>query len=80
MRTWAYSLVADGPDIAHTPFPAGGGATGALVRALDWSLTPLGAVDGWPPSLRAVVSLVLDSPLAMTLLMGPALVQVYNDA
>ena len=45
-----------------------------------WSLTPLGAIDGWSPSLRAVVNLVLDSPLAMTVLWGPDLVQVYNDA
>ena len=80
MRSRAYRFVADGPEVVRASFPAGGGATGALICALDWSLTPLGAVDGWPPSLRAVVSLVLDSPLAMTLLMGPALVQVYNDA
>ena len=72
--------MADGPDIAHIQFPAGGGATGALVRALDWSLTPLGPIDGWPPSLRSVVSLVLGSPLAMLVLWGPDLVQIYNDA
>ena len=72
--------MADGPEFAHIPFPAGGGATGALVRALDWSLTPLGPIDGWPPSLRSVVSLVLGSPLAMLVLWGPDLVQVYNDA
>ena len=72
--------MADGPKTAHIPFPAGGGATGALVRALDWSLTPLGPIDSWPSSLRSVVSLVLDSPLAMIALWGPDYVQVYNDA
>ena len=53
---------------------------GARVRALDWSLTPLGAIDDWSPALRAVVSLVLDSPVAMIALWGPDYVQVYNDA
>ncbi len=72
--------MADGVELSHIPFPAGGGATGALIRTLDWPLTPLGAIDGWPASLRAVVSLVLGSPLAMLVLWGPDLVQVYNDA
>ena len=80
MRAIAYRFVADGPEFPHSPFPTGGGAMGALVRALDWSLTPLGAIGGWPPSLRSTVNLVLDSPLAMTVLWGPNLVQVYNDA
>ena len=43
-------------------------------------MTPLGNIDRWSPSLRSLVSLVLDSPLAMTVLWGPDLVQVHNDA
>jgi len=80
MRIRAHKFVADGPEIVHIPFPAGGGATGVLIRTLDWSSTPLGAIGGWPASLRSVVSLVLGSPLAMLVLWGPDLVQIYNDA
>ena len=72
--------MADAPTIARAPFPAGGGAVGALVGARDWSLTPLGAIDGWPPALRSVVNLVLNAPQAMVVLWGPDLVQIYNDA
>jgi hypothetical protein len=60
-------------------FIAGGGEMGALVRAHDWAATPLGPVDRWPQSLRAVVGLILASPLAMVVLWGADLTQVYND-
>ena len=33
-------------------FLAGGGVTGALIRSIDWSQTPLGPVAGWPASLE----------------------------
>jgi hypothetical protein len=33
----------------------------ALIRAHDWSRTPLGAVSKWPQSLRTSVSLILNS-------------------
>lgn len=51
----------------------------ARCRALDWSKTPLGAFEGWCPSLRVVAKLVLDHPFANVLLWGAELVQVYND-
>ena len=52
----------------------------ALVRAHDWSTTPLGLVEHWPQSLRNVVSLVLSSPHPMYLACGPKLVVIHNDA
>lgn len=52
----------------------------ALLRAKDWSETPLGPREGWPQSLRTVVELALASPLPMLVLWGPELVQIYNDA
>jgi PAS domain S-box-containing protein len=61
-------------------FPIAGGMMGALIRAHDWSLTPLGPCDGWPAGLRATVDLVLGSPMAMVLLCGPDFVQIYNDS
>ncbi len=59
---------------------AGGGEMGALMRSLDWSATPLGAVGGWPQSLRTAVSICLASRFPMLIWWGPDLVMLYNDA
>src|SRR5262245_32610346 len=50
---------------------AGGGEMGALMRALDWSTTPLGPVENWPQSLRSVVSMLLPSKAQIILFWGP---------
>jgi PAS domain S-box-containing protein len=60
-------------------FPPGGGETGALVRAMDWSTTPLGPVAAWPQSLRTAVSVALYTDFASIVLWGPELIQIYND-
>ena len=56
-----------------------GGECGALMRAHDWSTSPLGPPESWPPSLRAVVSLLLQSRLPMFVAWGPDLGFLYND-
>jgi PAS domain S-box-containing protein len=56
-----------------------GGDMGALIRAKDWSATPLGALESWPPELKAVTGLLLSQDFAMILLWGPELIQIYND-
>ncbi|HYE00280.1 MAG TPA: GAF domain-containing protein [Alphaproteobacteria bacterium] len=61
-------------------FLADGGETGALIRAHDWSATPLGPIDGWPPHLRTAVALMLASPFPSVLAWGPALTTLHNDA
>ncbi|UAW97224.1 PAS domain S-box protein [Halopseudomonas nanhaiensis] len=61
-------------------FLAGGGEMGALMRAHDWTTTPLGSPDSWPQSLRTVVSTCLNSPVLGTILWGPELRMLYNDA
>ena len=48
-------------------------------RTLDWSKTTLGAVAGWPQSLRTATQMVLASPFPMLLMWGPELIQIYND-
>ncbi|HZU96934.1 MAG TPA: ATP-binding protein [Planctomycetota bacterium] len=58
----------------------GGGEMGALMRALDWSKTPVGPVETWPQSLKTAVSVVLESRFAMLICWGPAFVNFYNDA
>jgi len=46
-------------------FLAGGGQVGALMRAHDWSTSPLGSPARWPQSLRTVVGLLLQSRFPM---------------
>ncbi len=60
-------------------FLAGGGEMGALMRAHDWSLTPLGRPATWPQSLRTAVRLVLNTNHPMFIWWGPNLTQFYND-
>ena len=60
-------------------FPAGGGEAGALIRAIDWSGSPLGAPETWPQSLRSVVDLLLASKFPMFVAWGPDLGFLYND-
>jgi PAS domain S-box-containing protein len=58
----------------------GGGELGRLMRAHDWSSTPLGPPDAWPPSLRVVVGIVLSSGYPMAVMWGPERTLLYNDA
>jgi signal transduction histidine kinase len=53
---------------------------GALMRAFDWTKTPLGAPERWPQSLRTVVRVLLTSRFAMWMGWGPDLTFFYNDA
>lgn len=53
---------------------------GALIRALDWSKTPLGPVERWPQSLKTSVSICLNSRFPVLIWWGPELVKIYNDA
>jgi signal transduction histidine kinase/FixJ family two-component response regulator len=59
---------------------AGGGAMGALMRARDWSATPIGPPEEWPQSLRTAVGLLLDSRYPMYIAWGHEFTQLYNDA
>ena len=59
---------------------AGGGELGALMRAFDWSRTPLGAVETWPQSLRSLLSMLLPSKAQIILFWGPEFIVFYNDA
>ncbi len=61
-------------------FLEGGGEMGALTRAHDWGMTPLGALDEWPEALRSTLSLCLDSAFPIAIYWGPQLALLYNDA
>src|SRR5687767_3129217 len=64
-----------GPD-----FLEGGGEAGTLLKACNWSASPLGHPDCWPMGLRSAVSLMLRSKLPMFVLWGPQRILLYNDA
>ncbi len=51
----------------------------AMVRAYDWSTTPLGAMPSWPQSLKTTVDLMLACRFPMIVLWTRELVQIYND-
>lgn len=67
-------------DAAPLSFLSDGGAMGALMRARDWSASPLGHPETWPQSLRTVVGLMLNSKFPMFLAWGPELGFLYNDS
>jgi len=60
-------------------FLDGGGETGRLIAAYDWSQTPLGPIGCWSRSLRSAVGLILRSPVPMALLWGSEGIMLYND-
>ncbi|HEY5009425.1 MAG TPA: ATP-binding protein [Caulobacteraceae bacterium] len=66
------------PAVVFPPRPVGDEMP-ALVRAKDWSTTPLGAMDDWSPSLRMACDIVLSAGFPMALRWGPDFVLIYND-
>ncbi len=64
---------------AQADFLTGGGEMAAMIRAHDWSSSPLGPIAGWSQSLRSIVSLMLASEFAMCLAWGDELGFLYND-
>ena len=61
------------------PFLQGGGELGALIRAKDWSGTPLGPPESWPQSLKTTLGILLNSRYPMFVFWGPELIKIYND-
>ncbi|WP_332876435.1 ATP-binding protein [Massilia sp. S19_KUP03_FR1] len=68
------------PNLDDLSWLDGGGEMGALIRAMDWSATPLGPLALWPQSLRTSVSLCLSSTFPILVAWGPEHIQLYNDA
>jgi signal transduction histidine kinase/DNA-binding response OmpR family regulator len=60
-------------------FLDGGGELGALMRAYDWTKTPLGPPRDWPRSLKTAVRIMLTSRQPYWLGWGPELTYLYND-
>lgn len=50
-----------------------------IVRARDWSQTPLGALETWPQSLKTALCICLHSSSPVALYWGPDFTAIYND-
>lgn len=61
-------------------FLSGGGEMGALMRAYDWTQSPLGPSAHWPDALKMAVSICLNSRFPMVIFWGPEFIILYNDA
>src|ERR1700744_4839994 len=59
-----------GPLFKKVDFLPESGEMADLVRAKDWSETPLGPVEQWPQSLRTTVSLCLASNFPINIISG----------
>ena len=60
-------------------FLDGGGQMGALMRAYDWSTSPLGPPEDWPLPLRTAVELMLGARQPVYVAWGENLISLYND-
>ncbi len=81
LDAWGRPVMTQGPGSADPAWCLrGSGAAAALARATEWSRTPLGAVSGWPASLRTIVATLLNARQPMMVWWGPDLIQLYNDA
>ena len=61
-------------------FLGGNSPAASLIRQVDWSRTPVGAMSEWPQALKTVLGVMLHSRQPMFLWWGPDLIQFYNDA
>ncbi len=73
-------MITESDVLGQPAFLTGGGDVGALMRAHDWSNSPLGRPEDWPQSLRSVVGLLLNSKFPMFVAWGEQLGFLYNDA
>ena len=59
-------------------FLADGGELGAMMRALDWSRSPLGSPDHWSQALKTTVGMLLAAQAQIVLFWGTDFVALYN--
>jgi len=67
-------------DILRTIAGAEDGEVRRLLRERDWSDSPLGPPDTWPPELATAVSMAVSSAFPMFVAWGADLCLLYNDA
>ncbi len=51
-----------------------------FTRSIEWPLTALGPIEGWPTELRTMCNLIMASPHPAAVYWGPSLIGIYNEA
>jgi PAS domain S-box-containing protein len=64
---------------AEAAFLFRGGELGSLMRAHDWSSSPLGRPDAWPQPLKTLVEVLLGADQPMFIAWGGDRTLLYND-
>ncbi|WP_207460772.1 response regulator [Azospirillum sp. SYSU D00513] len=72
--------MSESAETVRAAWPAGGGEVGDLVRRPGFQAAGLGPVESWPPSLRSILEMALNSRQAKFVAWGPDLAFLYNDA
>jgi PAS domain S-box-containing protein len=75
LARWGIKLVKEAVHVL-----AGGGQTGALLRAFNWRSSPIGPPSGWPQPLKTLMSVILGSNQPMFVVWGAEGTLLYNDA
>src|ERR1700753_3969071 len=65
---------------ANAGWPHGSSEMARRIREHDWSVTPLGSAQTWPPHLRSAIDVMLGCGFPTTLQWGDDLILLYNDA
>ncbi|WP_218511448.1 PAS domain-containing sensor histidine kinase [Variovorax sp. dw_308] len=67
------------PHCTTHPFLTGGGDAARLIAEFDWGRTSAGSIGTWSQTLKASVSMMLQSSVPIALLWGTEGVMIYND-
>lgn len=62
-----------------TEWPHGSSEMAERIRTYDWASTLLGPAGSWPDRLKAVVEMMLDSPLVSSVALTADRLLLYND-
>lgn len=65
---------------SNLSFLADEGELGVMMRALDWTDSPLGPPNFWTLALKTTVGMLLAAQAQIVLFWGPEFVALYNDA
>jgi PAS domain S-box-containing protein len=68
------------PVSGNLNFLNGYGEMASRIRLFDWSSTPLGPVEQWSQTLKAIAGFLLRSEVPIVVLWGADGVMIYNDA
>lgn len=75
-----FSLYISGMNQKEFNWLSHNGEMAKLIREFNWNATVLGPVPKWPPLLKDLINLILNSGIPMAICWGSDLINFYNDA